>query len=68
MRVLISGVAGFLGSHLADHLVGQGHEVIGVDNLVRLRVTLDLEVSMQASRRSPDDGLEIIPYRLVRAL
>jgi dTDP-glucose 4,6-dehydratase len=34
MRILISGVAGFLGSHLADLLIGQGHEVIGVDNLV----------------------------------
>src|SRR5512141_812533 len=34
MRILISGVAGFLGSHLADYLIGAGHEVIGVDNLV----------------------------------
>lgn len=34
MRVLISGVAGFLGSHLADLLLGRGHEVVGVDNLV----------------------------------
>lgn len=34
MRTLISGVAGFLGSHLADLLIGQGHEVLGVDNLV----------------------------------
>lgn len=34
MRILISGVAGFLASHLADALLAQGHEVIGVDNLV----------------------------------
>lgn len=32
MRVLISGVAGFLGSHLADRLLEQGHTVVGVDN------------------------------------
>ncbi len=32
MRVLISGVAGFIGSHLADALLEQGHEVVGVDN------------------------------------
>lgn len=34
MRCLISGVAGFLGSHLADLLLSQGDEVVGVDNLV----------------------------------
>lgn len=34
MRVLITGVAGFLGSHLADLLLSAGHEVVGVDNLV----------------------------------
>ena len=34
MRVLISGGAGFLGSHLTDLLLAQGHEVIGVDNFI----------------------------------
>lgn len=33
MRVLITGGAGFLGSHLAERLVGQGHHVISMDNL-----------------------------------
>lgn len=33
MRVLISGAAGFLGSHLTDALLAEGHEVLGVDNL-----------------------------------
>ena len=33
MRVLITGVAGFLGSHLADALLAEGHSVHGVDNL-----------------------------------
>lgn len=33
MRVLVSGAAGFLGSHLTDALLGSGHSVIGVDNL-----------------------------------
>jgi dTDP-glucose 4,6-dehydratase len=34
MRILISGGAGFLSSHLTDLLLGQGHEVIGVDNFI----------------------------------
>lgn len=32
--VFITGVAGFLGSHLADHLLKAGHRVIGCDNLI----------------------------------
>ena len=32
MKVLVSGAAGFLGSHLSDQLLALGHEVIGVDN------------------------------------
>ncbi len=33
MRVLVAGGAGFLGSHLCDRLIEQGHEVLVVDNL-----------------------------------
>jgi dTDP-glucose 4,6-dehydratase len=33
MRVLITGAAGFLGSHVADMLIEHGHDVVGVDNL-----------------------------------
>ena len=32
MRILITGGAGFLGSHLSDRLIEQGHEVICLDN------------------------------------
>ncbi len=34
MRILVTGAAGFLGSHLSDRLLGAGHDVIGMDNLL----------------------------------
>jgi dTDP-glucose 4,6-dehydratase len=34
MRVLITGGAGFLGSHLCDYFIGKGHSVIAMDNLI----------------------------------
>jgi UDP-glucose 4-epimerase len=34
MRVFITGVAGFLGSHLAERFLAMGHEVVGCDNLI----------------------------------
>jgi dTDP-glucose 4,6-dehydratase len=34
MRILITGAAGFLGSHLCDRFLAEGHEVIGMDNFI----------------------------------
>jgi dTDP-glucose 4,6-dehydratase len=34
MRVLITGAAGFLGSHLCDFMIEKGHQVVGMDNFV----------------------------------
>jgi len=34
MRILITGGAGFLGSHLCDYLLAKGHEIICMDNLI----------------------------------
>lgn len=34
LKVFITGVAGFLGSHLADEMIKEGHEVVGCDNLI----------------------------------
>lgn len=34
MRILVTGAAGFLGSHLCDRLIAEGHDVIGMDNFI----------------------------------
>jgi dTDP-glucose 4,6-dehydratase len=34
VRILITGAAGFLGSHLADRFIAAGHEVVGMDNFI----------------------------------
>ena len=33
-KILVTGVAGFLGSHLSEKLVELGHEVVGIDNMI----------------------------------
>ena len=34
MRILVTGAAGFLGSHLAERFLSEGHQVVGLDNFV----------------------------------
>ncbi len=34
MQILLTGAAGFLGSHLTDRLITEGHQVIGMDNFI----------------------------------
>lgn len=48
MRVLVAGGAGFIGSHLCDALVGEGHDVVAVDSLI----TGDLQNIEQLSNDS----------------
>ena len=41
-KIFISGVAGFLGSHLADKFIEDGFNVIGCDNLIDLEIINNL--------------------------
>src|ERR1700747_2754057 len=34
MRCIVTGAAGFIGSHLSEHLLRQGHEVTGLDAFI----------------------------------
>jgi len=34
MRTLVTGVAGFIGSHLAERLLAEGNDVIGIDSFL----------------------------------
>ena len=34
LKILVTGVAGFLGSHLAEQLSSMGHKVVGIDNML----------------------------------
>jgi dTDP-glucose 4,6-dehydratase len=48
VRLVVAGAAGFIGSHLCDRLVADGHHVIGVDNLLTGR-----EANLDSLRNEP---------------
>jgi len=52
MRCLVTGVAGFIGSHLAERLVADGHEVVGLDCFVPYYPRLIKERNLSSLRAS----------------
>lgn len=50
-RVLLTGAAGFIGSHVAEHLVARGDEVVGIDNFDAFYPRAIKEANVAALRR-----------------
>jgi UDP-glucuronate 4-epimerase len=53
MRVLVTGAAGFIGSHLAERLVARGDEVVGFDNFDPFYPRAAKERNLEALRAAP---------------
>ena len=54
MRALVTGAAGFIGSHLCEELINRGHEVIGIDNL-----SVGREANLHNLRKEKFEFIEI---------
>jgi len=52
-RVLVTGAAGFIGSHVCEALVGRGDEVVGVDNFDPFYARAMKERNLDGLRRQP---------------
>jgi UDP-glucuronate decarboxylase len=57
-RILVTGGAGFIGSHLSEYLLGQGHEVICIDNFFT-------GLKANINHLSGSDGFELIRHDIV---
>jgi UDP-glucuronate 4-epimerase len=53
MRILVTGAAGFIGSHLSERLIARGDDVIGLDNFDAFYARADKERNLAALRASP---------------
>jgi nucleoside-diphosphate-sugar epimerase len=58
MKAIVTGVAGFIGSHLAESLLADGHEVVGIDGFVDYYPRAIKETNLSASREQPGFRLE----------
>lgn len=60
MKILVTGAAGFIGSHLCERLIGNGCTVVGVDNF-------DDFYDPQIKRRNIEDCVQVERFQLIEA-
>ncbi|MCC6600112.1 MAG: GDP-mannose 4,6-dehydratase [Crocinitomicaceae bacterium] len=63
MKILVTGGAGFIGSHLVDELIARGHVVIVVDNLVNGRIE-NLSISSNSGRLTFEESDILEPDKM----
>ena len=61
MNILVTGVAGFIGSHAAERLQNLGHSVIGVDNFSDY---YDVKLKKLNAKAVEDRGVKVITLDL----
>src|ERR1700724_3492147 len=71
MKTVVTGAAGFMGSHLTERLLADGHEVLGIDSFTdyyrRARKEQNLEVA-RSHRNFSFEGLALVTADLTSAL
>ena len=58
MRVVVTGAAGFIGSHLCERLLADGHQVVGIDSFTDFYEPALKEKNLEAAEKNPNFVLE----------
>jgi UDP-glucose 4-epimerase len=70
-RVVVTGAAGFIGSHLCERLLALGHQVVGIDSFTDYYERARKEQNLEASRAHPNfkfEELDLVDADLQRVL
>ena len=54
MRIVVSGAAGFIGSHFCDRVLGEGHTVVALDNFLTGAPANREAIAAFLEKRDPD--------------